>query len=134
MRARIRCSARSRRRRVAARTVARPYFAAISWMRRSATLHVPQVDMKSPRRSRGTRMLANMRSSTPRTSSPRLATLRMGMRMPSWKISVDFPEMLPGVVPPTSPQCARTTGKRVRVSSTKTGKIIAMSLRWVPPV
>ena len=56
------------------------------------------------------------------------------MRMPSWKISVDFPEMLPGVVPPTSPQCARTTGKRARVSSTKTGKIIAMSLRWVPPV
>ena len=79
-------------------------------------------------------MFANMRSSTPRTSSPRLATLRMGMRMPSWKISVDFPEMLPGVVPPTSPQWARTTGKRARVSSTNTGKIIAMSLRWVPPV
>ena len=130
----MRRSARSSRRPVAARTVARPYFEAISRIRRSATLHVPQVDMKSPRRSRGTRMLANIRSSTPRTSSPRLATLRMGIRMPSWKISVDLPEMLPGVVPPTSPQCARTTGNSASLSSTKTGKIIAMSLRWVPPV
>ena len=28
---------------------------------------------------------------------------KMGMRTPSWRISVFFPEMLPGVVPPTSP-------------------------------
>ena len=56
------------------------------------------------------------------------------MRTPSWKISVAPPERLPGLMPPTSPQCARTTGKMNRRPSAKSGWISATSLRWVPPV
>ena len=56
------------------------------------------------------------------------------MRTPSWRISVFFPEMLPGVVPPTSPQWARTTGWMTGSAPWNRGAIIATSFRCVPPV
>ncbi len=76
---------------------------------------------KSPLRSRGPRMLWKMRSSAAWLGVPR-STMRMGgMRTPSWKISVASPERLPGLMPPTSPQCARTTGKTKSRPSAKIG-------------
>ena len=57
------------------------------------------------------RMLAKIRSSAASLGRPR-STMRIGgIRTPSWKISVAPPDRLPGLMPPTSPQCARTTGK-----------------------
>ncbi len=61
-------------------------------------------------RSRMPRMFAKIRSSAAWFGVPR-STMRIGgMRTPSWKISVASPVRLPGLMPPTSPQCARTTG------------------------
>ena len=74
-------------------------------------MQVPSIAWKSPRRSRGPRMLLKSRSSAAWFIRPRSAILMGGMRTPSWKISVARPERLPGLIPPTSPQWARTTGK-----------------------
>ena len=46
----------------------------------------------------------------------------------------ELPEMLPKVAPPTSSQCARTTGKNASFPSRKSGTIRHTSLRCVPPV
>jgi hypothetical protein len=84
-------------------------------------------------------MLAKIRSRAAAFSRPR-STMRIGgMRTPSWKISVALPERLPGLIPPTSPQWARTTGNTKSSGApsfpgAKSGKIIATSFRWVPPV
>jgi len=80
-------------------------------------------------------MLLKIRSSAAWLGRPRSTILMGGMRTPSWKISVARPERLPGLIPPTSPQWARTTGKtKSSPAGVKSGWIIATSLRCVPPV
>ena len=56
------------------------------------------------------------------------------MRTPSWKISVERPEMLPGTMPPMSPQWARMHDTMRRRPSAKNGLITSTSFRWVPEV
>ena len=108
-------------------------------MRSAAFRHVPTIAWKSPCRSRMPRMLAKIRSSAASLGRPR-STMRIGgIRTPSWKISVAPPDRLPGLMPPTSPQCARTTGKTKSscappAPGAKSGVIIATSFRCVPPV
>ncbi len=84
-------------------------------------MHVPIIASKSPLRSRGPRMLAKISSSAAAFGRPRSMIRMGGIRTPSWKISVAPPDRLPGLMPPTSPQCARTTGKTNIFPSAKSG-------------
>ena len=56
------------------------------------------------------------------------------MRTPSWKMSFVCPDTLPGVMPPTSPQCARLHANITSRLRQKMGLISATSFRCVPDV
>src|SRR6185437_2408088 len=130
---RLRRSPSSNRSRSAARYASRPYASTRRPLRPSALRLAATWAQRSLLTKSGRRELTAMMSNTGAMARPFLNSLTAGSRKPSWKISETSTAIEPGVLPPTSFQCAIEAVHATSSASAKTGSATTTSLRCVTP-